>query len=132
MVLPGDPLRTANASDSDLTQNSEQDIRGPLRYPQTPVLNGKLSPDHPLWKDLAPGDSFSNDGVYWADLPRKEKWSWIMAQSNEETSRELSHLGKMFKADPLSPLRAYCSRYVVGGFGVSGDRELLSRTAGAY
>jgi hypothetical protein len=42
----------------------------------------------------------------------------VNAQSNTETKRELAVVWEMFKADPLSPLTAYCRRYVIGGFGL--------------
>lgn len=40
------------------------------------------------------------------------------AQSNEETKREVKLIWNMFKKDPLSPLNAYCSRYVITGMGM--------------
>jgi hypothetical protein len=53
-----------------------------------------------------------------ADLPWKTRQKWVNQQSSSETKRELKTIGKMFKADPLSPLSAYCKRYVIGGFGL--------------
>jgi len=53
-----------------------------------------------------------------ADLPWKERQIWVNKQSNEETKREIKVIWEMFKKDPLSPLSAYCSRYVVTGFGM--------------
>jgi hypothetical protein len=87
--------------------------------PHTPVLTGRIAPDHPLWQDLVPDDSFGDDGVYWADLPRSIKWKWIVRQNNQEAAREFAVVKDMFKKDPLSPLAAYCKRYVISGFGVS-------------
>jgi hypothetical protein len=53
-----------------------------------------------------------------ADLPFKQRQQWVNAQSNAEAKREFKAVGRMFKKDPLSPLSAYCSRYVIGGFGL--------------
>jgi len=86
--------------------------------PHTPVLTGRIAPDHPLWQDLVPDDSFGEDGVYWADLPRATKWKWIVKQNNDEAAREFKVVKEMFKKDPLSPLGAYCKRYVISGFGL--------------
>jgi hypothetical protein len=50
----------------------------------------------------------------------------------QEAKRELKVIGGMFKKDPLSPMRAYFSRYVLGGFGVStidSERILLEHAA---
>jgi len=51
-------------------------------------------------------------------LPFKQRQEWVNAQSNAEAKREWYAIGRMFKADPLSPLSAYCKRYVIGGFGL--------------
>ncbi|CAO1628156.1 unnamed protein product [Jaminaea pallidilutea] len=67
---------------------------------------------------LYPSDSYTKDRVYWADLPWSEKVSFINKQSNAESARELRVLGNMFKQDPLSPIRAYFSNYVVTGMGL--------------
>lgn len=66
---------------------------------------------------LFPEDSYHN-GVYWSDLPKKERHAWINRQSNAEAKRELKAIGSMAKADPLSPIGAYFSRYVANGMGL--------------
>lgn len=53
---------------------------------------------------LFPDDAYLN-GVYWADLPRAERWRWINHQQNTETKRELAYVWNMFKEDPLEPVR---------------------------
>lgn len=60
---------------------------------------------------LLPTDSYHQD-VYWADLPTKERRSWIHEQTFQEGKRELKVLGQMARANPFSLLTAYCSRYV--------------------
>jgi hypothetical protein len=88
-------------------------------HPPKTLDNGqRIDAEHPLWEDLCPEDSYV-DGVYWADLPRAQRGRWAIKQANEEAARELKHIGGMFKKDPLSPIRSYFSRYVLGGFGVS-------------
>jgi len=70
-----------------------------------------------LNEDLFPQDSYSGS-VYWADLPLRERITWVNHQSNTETLRELRVLGAAFKRDPLQPIRDYFSRYVVTGMGL--------------
>lgn len=68
---------------------------------------------------IYPADSFTRDThTYWADLPFWQKTRWINQQSNAEARRELGVIGSMFKADPLSPINAYFSNYVVTGMGL--------------
>jgi hypothetical protein len=53
-----------------------------------------------------------------ADLPWAERQKWVNKQANDECKREVKAVWDMFKKDPLSPLTAYCSRYVVTGMGM--------------
>ncbi|KAL1410305.1 hypothetical protein Q8F55_004311 [Vanrija albida] len=94
------------------------DLRDSDRLPDAGPRDIDFHTEHPLFNDLCPQDSYTADGTYWADLPWGERQKWVNAQSNAETLRELKVIGSMFKEDPLSPLRAYCSRYVVTGFGM--------------
>lgn len=97
------------ASDTDI-----QDI------PAAPALSS--SPPQPATADvedvqtaLFPEDIYTREGTYWADLPAREQSAWIHSHSNAEAKRELGVLGRMVKADPLSPLGAYFHRYVLTG-----------------
>jgi len=74
---------------------------------------------------LYPEDSYVGD-VYWADLPRSERITWVNAQSNAETKREAKVVWEMFKKDPLEPLRQYFRKYVSNGMGLFVEGELLS------
>ncbi|MCO5566073.1 hypothetical protein L7F22_019749 [Adiantum nelumboides] len=68
---------------------------------------------------LFPADSYTaGTHTYWADLPFWQKTKWINKQSNDEAKRELGTIGRMFKEDPLSPINAYFSNYVVTGMGL--------------
>lgn len=115
-------------------QNAQQDLSELRELPPATTL--KFHREHPLFDDLAPEEGYNHEGVYWvstyvacvstsplkiipqADLPPSARRKWVNAQSNTETKRELSVVWEMFKADPLSPLTAYCRRYVIGGFGL--------------
>ncbi|WFD31076.1 hypothetical protein MSPP1_002107 [Malassezia sp. CBS 17886] len=65
-----------------------------------------------------PGDSYTANGTYWADLPWAEKISFCNRQSNLETRRELGVIWRMIKHDPLSPLTTYMGTYVLNGMGM--------------
>lgn len=38
---------------------------------------------------LYPDDSFTREGVYWADLPSSERRQWVNSENNKEAAREL-------------------------------------------
>lgn len=67
---------------------------------------------------LYPSDIYTSSGTYWADLPLGEKLAFCNRQSNSEARRELGTLWNMFKRDPLSPVKAYFSTYVLNGMGM--------------
>mgnify|MGYP002716174148 FL=1 len=67
---------------------------------------------------LFPPDIYTSDGTYWADLPFREKLAFCNNQSNTEARRELGVIGSMMKKDPLSPVKAYFSTYVLNGLGM--------------
>ncbi|GHJ89027.1 hypothetical protein NliqN6_5429 [Naganishia liquefaciens] len=116
---------SAASSDRDSSVNETATVIPPdpdnqLHTPHPPKMldNGqRIDAEHPLWDDLCPEDSYV-DGVYWADLPSAQRGRWAINQANQEAKRELKVIGGMFKKDPLSPMRAYFSRYVLGGFGL--------------
>ncbi|PWN50905.1 MFS general substrate transporter [Violaceomyces palustris] len=57
---------------------------------------------------LYPEDSYTSD----------KKTAFVNRQSNAEAIRELKVIGGMFKKDPLSPISAYFSKYVITGLGL--------------
>ncbi|WVR04159.1 hypothetical protein IAU60_001158 [Kwoniella sp. DSM 27419] len=115
LSLAGSPAQAGrDPSDDNRTFSSLDASNEKIDYG---LSSDRFNSNHPLYPDLAPEDSFHN-GVYWADLPGKERRAWINAQQNTEAKRELKHIGGMFKKDPLSPVTAYFSRYVMGGFGL--------------
>lgn len=114
------PASTFDASANETATVIAPDPDNQLHTPHPPktLANGeKIDAEHPLWDDLCPEDSYV-DGVYWADLSPAHRGRWAIKQANDEAKRELIHIGGMFKKDPLSPVRSYFSRYVLGGFGV--------------
>lgn len=85
--------------------SAEQKIA--IRHGDTSEINHIIFPD----------DSYLNQ-VYWADLPRSQRWKWINNQQNTESKRECALLWQMFRHDPLEPIRAYFRTYVVNGLGL--------------
>jgi len=52
--------------------------------------------------ELFPDDAYA-DNVYWADLPRQERITWVNNQSNGEAARELKFLAfDAILSNPLS------------------------------
>lgn len=93
-----DPKRAPVSSPAASTQFSGQ------------VLNHDL-----LAASLLPEDSYTKEGIYWADLPWNARGTFINKQANAECLRELKVVGAMTVKDPLSPIGAYFSRYVSTG-----------------
>jgi len=73
---------------------------------------------HRLRDILAPEDSYTEDGTYWGDLPRAERFRWTNAQFFNESAREFSVVWRMFLQDPLEPWRQYSQRYIIKGMGL--------------
>ena len=67
---------------------------------------------------LRPDDSYDENGVYWADMGLKRRLAFVNKVNNQETRRELSEIGQMIKADPLSPVGSYFRSHVIPGAGL--------------
>lgn len=67
---------------------------------------------------LLPDDSYTPEGIYWADLPLGKKISFVNKVNNEEARREFGNFLGMVKADPLSPLMYYIRNMVIPGAGL--------------
>ncbi len=67
---------------------------------------------------LLPDDSYTEDGVYWADLPIGKRLAFVTKVNNAETRKELRTIGKMIRADPLSPISFYFRNMVIPGMGL--------------
>lgn len=90
---------------SDASPSSQHSTVGPL---DPSLLN----------EALFPPDSYTSDGVYWADLPRKERTRFIMNQNNAEAKKEAKWVWNMFKHDPMEPFRVYWNTYALVGMGL--------------
>ena len=67
---------------------------------------------------IRPDDSYDENGVYWADMPIGKRIGFVTNYDNKEAARELSTIGRMVKADPLSPISYYFRNMVLPGAGL--------------
>ena len=94
--------------------------------PHGPDVNGQHNPLHTITDNergifnylIRPDDSYDANGVYWADMPIVKRAKFVTSYDAKETKRELSMIGRMIKADPLSPISFYFRNYVIPGAGL--------------
>jgi hypothetical protein len=67
---------------------------------------------------LKPGDSYTSEGVYWADLPIGKRAAFVGATDAAEARKELGTIGDMIRNDPLSPVTWYFRNAVIPGAGL--------------
>ena len=67
---------------------------------------------------IKPDDSYTADGIYWADLPLTKRIGFVTANDGQEAGRELRNIWAMFRTDPLEPFRYYIRNMVIPGAGL--------------
>jgi hypothetical protein len=67
---------------------------------------------------LKPDDSYTPEGVYWADLPIGKRLRFVNSVDSAEARAELSAIGRMAIKDPLSPIGWYFRNAVIPGAGL--------------
>ncbi|KAK3068957.1 hypothetical protein LTR53_013082, partial [Teratosphaeriaceae sp. CCFEE 6253] len=67
---------------------------------------------------LLPDDSYDEHGTYWADMPLGKRYAFVSKVDNAEARKELASIGRMIKADPLSPIGYYMRNMVIPGAGL--------------
>ncbi|KAK5677512.1 hypothetical protein LTS10_010084 [Elasticomyces elasticus] len=67
---------------------------------------------------LLPDDSYDETGTYWADMPIGKRFAFVSKVDNAEAKKELQSIGRMIKADPLSPISYYMRNMVIPGAGL--------------
>lgn len=72
-----------------------------------------------------PDDSYTPEGVYWADLPLMQRAKFVSKVDREAAAEELQTIGKMIKKDPLSPLSWYFRHAVIPGAGLGLEGYVL-------
>ncbi|KKA24496.1 MFS phosphate transporter [Rasamsonia emersonii CBS 393.64] len=76
-------------------------------------------------KLIRPDDSYTPDGVYWADLPLWKRIRFVTSYDAKEARRELGNIWSMIKADPLSPVSYYFKNMVLPGAGLGLEGYVL-------
>lgn len=72
-----------------------------------------------------PDDSYTPEGVYWADLPLGERVRFVSKVDREAAAQELRTIGAMMKKDPLSPISWYFRHAVIPGAGLGLEGYVL-------
>lgn len=72
-----------------------------------------------------PDDSFTPEGVYWADLPLRKRIGFVSRVQAAEDKKEFKAIGRMFKEDPLSPFAWYFRNAVLPGAGLGLEGYVL-------
>ncbi|KAI5287562.1 hypothetical protein KEM52_001528 [Ascosphaera acerosa] len=74
---------------------------------------------------IRPDDSYTPDGTYWADLSWGQKVKFVSKYDARESRREFMSFWKMFKEDPLEPIRWYFANMVLPGAGLGLEGYVL-------
>ena len=72
-----------------------------------------------------PDDSYTEDGVYWADLPWFRRMRFVSQVDSQTAKSELATIGRMMKKDPLSPITWYFRNAVIPGAGLGLEGYVL-------
>ncbi|RYP66051.1 hypothetical protein DL769_006153 [Monosporascus sp. CRB-8-3] len=72
-----------------------------------------------------PDDSYTDEGVYWADLSLGKRLSFVSKTDQAEAKAEAQSIWSMFKNDPLSPLTWYFRHAVLPGAGLGLEGYVL-------
>lgn len=94
--MTGEHVATAQISDADMRSNESSVFRN-LLYPN---------------------DSYDANGTYWADMPIAKRFGFVSKVDNQEAKKELASIGRMIKADPLSPVSFYFRNMIIPGMGL--------------
>lgn len=103
--------------------------------PHGPDMTGTHNPIHEMDQNerqifnylLRPDDIYTDDGVYWADLPLAKQVRFVASNDAKESRREASNVWAMFKADPLSPVAFYFRNMVLPGAGLGLEGYVVRR-----
>ncbi|KAK2807233.1 hypothetical protein FQN50_005520 [Emmonsiellopsis sp. PD_5] len=90
-----------------------------------PLQSMNLSEKEAFDTFIRPDDSYTADGVYWADLPLWKRVKFVSKYDASEAAREFTVFWKMFKEDPLAPVAYYFRNMVLPGAGLGLEGYVL-------
>lgn len=99
-------------------ENPATTSSGALSSTHTPHYEMNLNEKEIFDYLIHPDDSYTSEGVYWADLPLAKRIAFVSSYDAKEAGRELRNIGKMAKRDPLSPVSYYFKNMVLPGAGL--------------
>ena len=89
------------------------------RHVATADIGDMSSNEDSVFKSLLlPDDSYDENGTYWADMPLLKRAKFVSKVDSAEAKKELKSIGRMIKADPLSPVSFYMRNMVIPGAGL--------------
>lgn len=90
-----------------------------------PIQHGTADEQRIFSHVTRPDDSYTPDGVYWADLPWMQRVKFVSQVDREAAAKELATIGSMMKQDPLSPISWYFRHAVIPGAGLGLEGYVL-------
>ncbi|KAF4457851.1 hypothetical protein F53441_290 [Fusarium austroafricanum] len=117
-------------------RHHESTIPGEIPVPHGPADSDSHITDEPIAYATAderrifshvtrPDDSYTEDGVYWADLPLAQRYHFVSKVDRDAAKEEAKTAWSMFKEDPLSPLSWYFRHAVIPGAGLGLEGYVL-------
>jgi len=105
IAAPHGPNMTGHHS---ATEQAFENAHSTMKQNERDIFNHLILPD----------DSYNADGVYWADMPIGKRVAFVTKTDAQEAAKELRSIGRMMKADPLSPIGYYFRNMVIPGAGL--------------
>ncbi|KAI1470210.1 MFS general substrate transporter [Daldinia caldariorum] len=97
-----------------------------LHYPPGASTSYTTEYERQIFSHLThPDDSYTDDGVYWADLPFWKRWSFVSKVDRAESAKEAKNIWAMVKEDPLSPVSWYFRNAILPGAGLGLEGYVL-------
>ncbi|EGE82558.1 MFS phosphate transporter [Blastomyces dermatitidis ATCC 18188] len=110
---------------SDLSSSSSSSSSSPPIPPTYNHHDMNLSEKEAFDAYIRPNDSYTPDGVYWADLPLYRRIAFVCKYDAAEAAREFAGFWTMFKQDPLAPVAYYFRNMVLPGAGLGLEGYVL-------
>ncbi|KAI1497353.1 major facilitator superfamily domain-containing protein [Biscogniauxia marginata] len=95
-------------------------------YPRRPSASYATEYEKQIFSHITqPDDSYTPEGVYWADLPLAKRFAFVSKVDRAEAKEEARNVGSMIKKDPLSPVAWYFRHAILPGAGLGLEGYVL-------